>query len=335
MKERVTYFDFLRGIAILMVLGIHSYLVVPFDSLSNALRINLREMINFAVPLFLAISGYFIGQKSIKSKEQYFSFLKKQVPRVYIPMLIWSIPIVVIWIINGKSFLTAIALGMIGVAFAPYYFIILIIQFYLLHPLIVKAVESKWGGKILIIINVFSFVLFNYIGIRYNLPFVFLVGPFVYWVTFYYLGVYFSSHNRFYSLKWPLILIVLGAISQLASCYYMMSPSLSFKENVFAGWLYSVSAWTYELGAVLLLFSNKAENVYNKHANVLRFIRSVGIYAFGIYLIHVHVRMLVEEYTAINIWIEKWIVISLATIAIVWILSSILPPRAQKNLGLK
>jgi len=146
MKERVTYFDFLRGIAILMVLGIHSYYVVPFDSLSNALRINLREMINFAVPLFLAISGFFIGQKSIGSKEQYFSFLRKQIPRVYIPMLIWSLPIVAMWIINGKTWYAAIAQGMIGAAFAPYYFIILIIQFYLLHPLFIKAADSKLGG---------------------------------------------------------------------------------------------------------------------------------------------------------------------------------------------
>jgi surface polysaccharide O-acyltransferase-like enzyme len=37
MKERIGYFDFLRGIAILVVIGIHSYYVVPFDSAINVM----------------------------------------------------------------------------------------------------------------------------------------------------------------------------------------------------------------------------------------------------------------------------------------------------------
>ena len=177
--------------------------------------------------------------------------------------------------------------------------------------------------------------MFSFVRNSFDLPFVFLVGPFIYWIVFYYVGVYFSTHSREYSLKWPLILLTIGAITQLASCYYTMTPGLTFKESVLSGYLYSVSAWVYELGAVLLLFSHTFESSYNKHENVLRIIQRIGIYAFGIYLIHVHVRMLIEEYTLINTWIVKWVVITIATIAIVWILSLILPPKLQKILGLK
>jgi peptidoglycan/LPS O-acetylase OafA/YrhL len=69
MKDRITYFDFLRGLAILMVMGIHSYSMVPFDSIANALRINMRELLNFAVPLFLAISGFLLAKRKLRVRE--------------------------------------------------------------------------------------------------------------------------------------------------------------------------------------------------------------------------------------------------------------------------
>lgn len=84
---RDTYFDFLRGMAIMMVIGIHTYV----DGLIH-FNLFLRQFLNWAVPIFLAISGYFIGRKPFKENRNYIKFLGKQIPRVYIPMLFWSIP---------------------------------------------------------------------------------------------------------------------------------------------------------------------------------------------------------------------------------------------------
>lgn len=86
MQQRDTYFDFLRGIAIIMVIGIHTYT----DGLVN-FNLFLRQFLNCAVPIFLAISGYFIGHKSFVEQGSCVKFLKKHVPRVYIPKLLWSI----------------------------------------------------------------------------------------------------------------------------------------------------------------------------------------------------------------------------------------------------
>lgn len=335
MKERITYFDFLRGVAILMVIGIHSYYVVPFDSLGNMLRNSMREMINCAVPLFLAISGYFIGKKQINTIYDYYAFIKKQVPRVYIPLLLWSTPSVILWILSGKIWLLAILQGMICAAFGPYYFILLIIQLYFLHPLIVRAVNCRMGGAILVMINILAFIPFNIVLTKYELPFVFLVSPFIYWITFYYIGVYFSQNSRDYSVHMPFYLIVVGAIAQLFFCYYAKAQDLNSSGEIFIGYLHSLSAWSYGLGVILLLFNNKLERTYNKHAEKLQLIRKIGVYAFGIYLFHVHVQQFIEDYTSVDSWLVKWILMTGISVAVIWMLGALLPKKAQLYLGVK
>lgn len=132
--NRQTYFDFLRGVAILLVIGIHTFTIRPFEGVGNIIQIGIREAINFAAPLFLAISGFFIGKKKISSCTDYFYFLKRQIPRVYVPAVLWSIPMVVLCALHGKGVVPSIGKSILCMTFGPYYFIVLIIQFYLLHP---------------------------------------------------------------------------------------------------------------------------------------------------------------------------------------------------------
>lgn len=139
-KQRDTYFDFLRGVAIIMVIGIHTY----SDGLFHV-NLFLRQFLNCAVPFFLALSGYFVGKKSFTEKGAYVTFLKRQIPRVYIPMLLWSLPWAVLAIKGGVSITRAVLLSLIG-GMSIYYFIILIIQYYVLTPVIQKLVMTVWGG---------------------------------------------------------------------------------------------------------------------------------------------------------------------------------------------
>ena len=146
-SKRINYFDFLRGIAILMVMGIHTYNIRSFDGLEDVALIGIRETLNFAVPLFLAISGFFIAKKDVLDKDSYFSFLKKQIPRVYLPALIWSLPMLALWIYKGQDILMSIGKVLGCMTFGPYYFVVLIIQLYLLHPLIKwLAAKPAVGG---------------------------------------------------------------------------------------------------------------------------------------------------------------------------------------------
>ena len=71
---RDSYFDILRGIAILLVIAIHTYPGGDFETAEGFVNICLRECCNVAVPLFLAISGYFIGKKDLSTRGKYISF---------------------------------------------------------------------------------------------------------------------------------------------------------------------------------------------------------------------------------------------------------------------
>ena len=146
-NNRQVYFDFLRGFAILLVIGIHTYTVRPFEGASNIVQIGAREAINFAVPLFLAISGFFIGKKKISLGKEYLSFLKRQLPRVYVPAILWSLPMVVLLIVKGQDVMTTVGKGLLCMTFGPYYFIVLIMQFYILLPIVKRlSVKPVVGG---------------------------------------------------------------------------------------------------------------------------------------------------------------------------------------------
>lgn len=92
--QRRSWFDFLRGVAILMVVGIHTYPdgLRPDGGLCEISQIVFRNLLNCAVPIFLAISGLFIGQKPLASWAERSRFWRKQLPTVYVPCLIYSLP---------------------------------------------------------------------------------------------------------------------------------------------------------------------------------------------------------------------------------------------------
>ena len=121
MTNRNLYFDFLRGVAIIMVIGIHCY------TIDN--NIVFRQVLNAAVPLFIAISGLFLSQKVIKDRISILFFWRKQVPKVYVPTLFWSLPLLTLAIYRdvdiGKSIVNFFSCG-----FSIYYFIVFIIQCY-------------------------------------------------------------------------------------------------------------------------------------------------------------------------------------------------------------
>lgn len=139
--ERIAWFDFLRGVAILMVVAIHTFAATvgqgePVDPIT----VLSRQVLNCAVPLFLAISGYFMAGKS--RERSWIRFWKHQIPKVYIPTLIWSVPYLVLYLWHGNEWWKGLVLFFMC-GFSVYYFIALIIQYYLLLPMLTNV---KRGG---------------------------------------------------------------------------------------------------------------------------------------------------------------------------------------------
>ena len=119
----------------MLVVGIHTFAVEDVD-MSRVLDWNalVRQMFNCAVPIFLAISGFFLCRKPLDTWSERKAFWQKQMPKVYIPTLIVSLPYFALDIYKGENPVLAFVWVLIC-GYSIYYFIALILQYYALLPL--------------------------------------------------------------------------------------------------------------------------------------------------------------------------------------------------------
>lgn len=179
--ERNPYYDFLRGFAILLVIGIHSFGYCGFDTIDSFIRVVAIETLNCAVPLFIALSGFFMSSKEFTSIQSCMTFWKKQILRVYVPMLLFALPLLIAGILNGKSIANQLVLYLSG-GYSIYYFIPLIIQYYIILPVLLKCRNHQ---LILIssIVSFISVIIIAYSG-AHSLPFLFYMAPAPTWIFF-------------------------------------------------------------------------------------------------------------------------------------------------------
>lgn len=325
MKDRVEYFDFLRGVAILMVVAIHT-----FNSCTN-LDIAIRQIFNVAVPLFLAISGFFLANKDVCTRNKYISFLKKQVVRVYIPCLIWSLPLFVLGLKHGNSIVNNIILWVVC-GFSIYYFIALVIQYYILLPIMLRMVKPGY----MILMSCVSVICISYLtyimqirGVK--LPLIIYAGGFPLWIVFFFLGVYLrKTSNRDYPvLIWGLLTVIFFIFS-----YYESKLLISYGGS---GVGVKLSSFCFSFTCILVLFSRKAECLARKTGWLYRTGVFIGGISFGMYLIHCHFihicTMTISDFNSIS-WGGKWLMITVVTILFIIVIRYILP-RITYILGFK
>lgn len=323
MTKRLDYFDFLRGVAIIMVVGIHVYTIPEtWESMSDLLGVIMRQMLNCAVPIFLAISGFFLGKKILNTKEECFFFWKKQILRVYLPCLIWSIPYFLQAVFNGDNILKELLI-LLSCGYSIYYFIALIIQCYLLLP---KFQNIDWGGQIVCAcITMASTILIAYCGFN-KLPLLLYAGPITTWIVYFTFGVYLSKHGRNYSIKVIGIVALFSFLIQIQECYYL-------SHNLSGGYGIKPSSCLFSMSIILLLFSTKIEKLYRDDSLFLRFIKYIGTISFGIYLIHFLVIIVLNKFNTESVWLVKWCITLLLSIIVITIGQKLLPIKINRYLG--
>ena len=276
MKKRDSYFDFLRGIAIIFVVGIHTLSGYGFDNLGEIFNVIVRQAIGCAVPMFLAISGYFIAKKDLSTKTAYFSFLKRQVPKVYVPVLIYSLPFLAIAIYQGDNLAVQLLLYLCC-GYSIYYFIALIIQYYALTPLLSRI---KRGG--VIVCALISLISIS--GITYllkieavRLPLIVYAGAFPVWIVFYALGCYIGRTGLTRNLTLWIALSIIGVIASVIESQYLLqyAPSYGIKP----------SAFFYSLCIIMVMFNERIHNGF-KENSLTKAIAWLGKVSFAVYLTH-------------------------------------------------
>lgn len=130
----------------------HRYLPVTapnFDQLYSAPYYALRlieQLVQFALPTFLFVSGYFIAFLTGRSKTTIsWKIVASRVKFLAIPYLLWSTVVILASVLlEGARYSPASLLRMllIGGSNPAYYFVPLLIQFYIISPVLVWLVKK-------------------------------------------------------------------------------------------------------------------------------------------------------------------------------------------------
>ena len=174
-RAKKDHLELFRGLAILAVLMIHvtSYPVVmlPMHSTLYPLYHIVNTFSHFAVPAFIFLSALVMFyQYDDARKHNWSSFYFKRFQVIAIPYLLWSIFYYALVIhIEGKtigeSWLSFLTHLLIGSNYAHLYFIVVIVQFYLLFPLLHRLLYLKAVRSHLLAVGIISqlaFYLLNY-----------------------------------------------------------------------------------------------------------------------------------------------------------------------------
>jgi peptidoglycan/LPS O-acetylase OafA/YrhL len=131
----------------------HRYMDVPgpsFDQMGSTSYYALRTvegLVTFSIPAFLFISGFFIAFAAGRSKSTVsWEYVLSRIQYLVAPYLIWSFVTLALLYLQGSRFsvqglLVNIATGQTGPVF---YYVPLLIQLYLLSPLLVILAKRNW-----------------------------------------------------------------------------------------------------------------------------------------------------------------------------------------------
>jgi len=311
MYRRLLY---LNGIAILFVVLYHAtgwgftamfwwtdrYLPVSvpnFDQFGGpnyyALRA-IEQLIIFAIPAFLFVSGFFVAFASGRNRSTIgWDVVFTRIKNLLIPFLLWSVLTLGLDMLLGRTFtaLEFVETIVLGQSTPAFYFVPVLIQLYLLSPFLVPLARTRW--KLLLVVA--GLIHFSVVGLRYlNLlgldipilePFLVLTRSwlfpgYLFWFTFGIVtGLHLNSFKPFIQrVKW-LMLAAAGILFFVGLYEWEMllrgsgqdwiSPSETIVDNLYAGALLLAYLG---FDQVLLPLAKRMEQL--------------GARSFGIYLSH-------------------------------------------------
>jgi surface polysaccharide O-acyltransferase-like enzyme len=302
LKDRDLSFDAFRGLAIIAVVAIHAaYLGFSIRTAPNGqwiffFLVAYCQLLNFAVPAFVFISGYWQSKKPIESLKDYRVFLVRRLSRILVPYFFWSVILLGYAAIRAHEvdayrIIFKLMTGRAAVPYYPYYFIIVIAQLYILTPLLSYINRKPYGLILVVVLNVLGLLALylSRLKVIWHLP---VTLPFYLWIVFYEMGLLTGTcADRLFSFKKLHSLILPGIlISILVSEMEGFAILSRFNDTFFAVSITKYSSFLYSV-FVILGFLVLRERISRWPG----FLVTLGKYSFGIYLIHIIILARVTE----------------------------------------
>ena len=284
MKKDI-FWQYIRGISIIAVIMIH----VMYQTFSNYdyLNIFIRAIINFAVPAFIFMAGYFSKNEPAKV------FYKKKLKRLLIPLIVWDVIYTIVMLISkDMSFISVIKKLIISSAGYHLYYIYVLIQLFIITPILYKyiKIKNKFLKFLPLLITPIYCLVLEVLQLRFNIA----IPLYNYWIfgwfTYYYLGILIKNVNL--NEKKINSILVLLIFTLIISILYRMYIFKTFSNYSLAtSQILSINVF-YSLFICIILFSISQKKLYIKKDSI---IVKTGDYSFGIYLSHVLVLMIVKK----------------------------------------
>lgn len=311
-KPRLPAIEYIRGISMMGVIGIHigsQYLANPS---ANMHLIALFEIATrFSVPIFFFISAFGLFYNlNLNEPFNYRQFLTKRFKTVLVPYLMWSI--FYLWhdgILYGVGFpspLSLLEILFFGNAKYQLYFLVILLWFYLLMPLWIAIVKNATKTLLLaLLIFQFAFDYWSSFSVPFNmfiyaLPDSSFFKPFLmyrlnYWVLHYififvlggYLAVHINSFMLFMKKQRPVIsLFFLISLLSLIGYYYKLiyADGYTLLEAINTAHQLSPAGICYTIAASIFFFTIFT---YNNFSDRLKnYLHILGFHSYFAYLVH-------------------------------------------------
>ncbi|HEX5519065.1 MAG TPA: acyltransferase [Candidatus Nitrosocosmicus sp.] len=299
---------FIRGIACLCVLMVHVSAAYFYENgqTFNATTKFLNQVSRFGTPAFAMLSGFLLYNQLINRNFTVKRFLQSRFTKILMPFVIWSLIYLALkWNYNLFNFpkwnsaeevKEFFYIFLSGKSQYHLYFIAVVVQFYILFPLL-RYFKSKQS---LIILTLIAFYI-NYffskypvnLGSGYLNMFISERGFILHWIYYFLIGgllvhywekiIDWTKNNRAICF-WAVGIIIIGAVF----------------EYSFTMWIASNRAINMITLPILFIALSGIYYALSSASKVKEAIVSIGNLSMGIYLVHPLILFYIQHYDMFN-----------------------------------
>lgn len=241
MQKRLYSFDIMRALCMLWIVGFwHLQEYIDSIAIYNSFTYWIT---NGVLGTFFWISGYFIGKKSVRTKQDVNEFYKNRIWKIYIPFLIVSVAFYALHILFGINYIETrrqLVLTILGLscfitpAPSTIWFVSLLTFLYLITPVVLQKESDVYRIHISLLIVLMLIFAYHFFKIDERV---------ILFVPFYFSGIIISKNSM--ELKYIIYVIIFMLCTMMSMVLIDITmeipPMLILQTVLFIVFIYVIS----------------------------------------------------------------------------------------------